>query len=130
MPVEMKVLRCGKLFDFIAGITDCMKQINKIQLEVANLEYNSPADCMELRLYLLSLMSEYVRLNQQLKDKQKSQQLVKAYRELHNLYENFTATTADKRRGYKAQFEFAKALVADQLERTAPMLQTNTMAVA
>jgi len=108
-----------------------MKQISKIELEIANLEYNGPADCMELRMYLLSLMSEYVRLNQQIKDKQKNQQLVKAYRELHNLYENFTATTAEKGRGYKAQFEFAKALVADQLERTTPVLQTNsTMAVA
>ena len=107
-----------------------MKQINKIQLEVANLEYNGPADCMELRLHLLSLMSEYVRQNQQLKDKQSAQQLVKAYRELHNLYENFTVATAEKGSGYKAQFEFAKALVADQLQRTAPILQTNTMAVA
>lgn len=107
-----------------------MKQINKIQLEVANLEYKSPADCMELRLYLLSLMGEYVRQTQQLKDKQKNQQLAKAYRELYNLYENFTVATAEKGRSYKAQFEFVKALVADQLERTAPILQTNNMAVA
>jgi len=106
-----------------------MKHINKIQSEISSLEYHSPADCVELRLYLLSLMREYVRQYQQVQNNQKTQ-LLKVYGELDNLYKSFTTLTQEQGRNYKAQFEFAKALIADQVERTGPALQMNTMAVA
>lgn len=107
-----------------------MKHITKIHSEIASLEYHSPADCVELRLYLLSLMREYVRQYQQVQDKQKNQVVLKAFKELENLYTSFTTLTQEKGRSYKAQFEFAKALIADQVERTTPVLQYSAMAVA
>ena len=107
-----------------------MKHINKIQLGIANLEYQGPEDCIELRLYLLSLMREFVHQYQQMHDRLKAQQLLKVFRELENLYNSFTAITLENGRNYKAQFEFAKALIADQVERTAPALQMDNMAVA
>jgi len=107
-----------------------MKHIAKIQSEIASLEYKSFDDCVELRLYLLSLMREFVRQYQQTNDKQKARQLARVFREVENLYKSFTAITEEKGRNYKAQFEFAKQLVADQVERLEPMMQATTMAVA
>lgn len=107
-----------------------MKHIAKIQSEIASLEYRSFADCVELRLYLLSLMREFVRQYQQAKDKETANQFAKVFRELENLYKSFTAITEEKGRNYRAQFEFAKQLIDDQVERLAPVMQVNTMAVA
>ncbi|HWB24096.1 MAG TPA: hypothetical protein VG738_01395 [Chitinophagaceae bacterium] len=107
-----------------------MKHLTKIQLEIANLEYHSSADCVELRLYLLSLMREFVRQYQQLQDRQKAQPILKVYKVLQNLYKSFTAITNEKGCSHKAQFEFAKAIIADQVEATTPIFQTSTMAVA
>jgi len=107
-----------------------MKHITRIQSEIASLEYHSPVDCVELRLYLLSLMREYTRQYQQVRQKENNQLILKAFKELENLYNSFTALTQEKGRSYKAQFEFAKALIADQVERTAPVLQYSAMAVA
>jgi hypothetical protein len=107
-----------------------MKHINRIQLGIANLQYHSPADCIELRLYLLSLIREFVRQYQQAKDKQKAKQIFRVFMELENLYKSFTSITFEKVRNYKAQFEFVKALICDQIERTAPALQLSNIAVA
>ncbi len=106
-----------------------MKHINRIQLGIANLEYNSPADCIELRLFLLSLMREFVQQYRYVQGNKKTQ-ILKVFRELENLYKSFTAVTHEEGRNYKAQFEFAKALIADQVERTAPAFEMSNMAVA
>ena len=56
-----------------------MKHINRICNEIARLEYSETADCVELRLYLLSLMREMVR--QYREDKQRAKLLQKTFRE-------------------------------------------------
>lgn len=92
-----------------------MKHIIKIFTEIGRLEYREPADCVELRLYLLSLMREFVR--QYKEDKPRAPQLLKTFKELENLYKTFTALTLEPGRNYSAQFEFAKTLIRDQVER-------------
>src|SRR5690348_5521754 len=93
-----------------------MKHVNSICAEIARLEYREPADCVELRLYLLSLMREFVR-QYRVDDKKRAAQLQKCFKELENLYKSFTALTLEPGRNYGAQFEFAKTLVLDQVER-------------
>jgi len=92
-----------------------MKHINRICAEIDRLEYREPADCVELRLYLLSLMREVVRKYKE--DKQRAGLLQKTFRELESLYQSFTALTLEPGRNYCAQFEFAKTLITDQVER-------------
>ena len=105
-----------------------MRHITKIYQEIAQLEYNKPADCVELRLYLLSLMREFVSCYTNVNDKQKAAEILKSFRELENLYKSFTALTLEPGRNYKAQFEFAKALIGDQMERTSPAFQVSKVA--
>ncbi len=105
-----------------------MRHVNKIYQEIAQLEYNQSADCVELRLYLLSLMREFVSCYTDIKDKQKAAEILKSFRELENLYKSFTALTFEPGRNYKAQFEFAKALIGDQMERISPAFQMSRVA--
>ncbi|HVX49371.1 MAG TPA: hypothetical protein VHB48_04410 [Chitinophagaceae bacterium] len=107
-----------------------MKHLNRILSAIASLEYHTPADCVELRLYLLSLMQEFASQYRNIKNTQGAVLITKAYRELRSLYKNFTTATAGNGRSYRAQFEFAKTLITDQAERAIPVLNTENIAVA
>ena len=104
-----------------------MKYINKIYHGIESLEYREPADCVELRLYLLSLMREFVNHYTEMKDRRKSE-VFTMFKELERLYKSFTAITLEPGRDYRAQFEFAKALISDQVERLSPSLQLSNVA--
>jgi len=100
-----------------------MKNINRIKFEIASLEYRNAYGCVELRLFLLGLLQDIAKQYQQAEDKSKVSSLVKSFKELEGLYKSFTTLTEESGKNYKAQFEFAKALVADHVDRLYPAQQ-------
>ncbi len=100
-----------------------MKNINRIKFEIAGLEYRNAYGCVELRLFLLGVLQDITKRYQQAEDKSKVSNLVKSFKELEGLYKSFTALTEEDGKSYKAQFEFAKALITDHVERLYPAQQ-------
>lgn len=97
-----------------------MKNINRIRYEIAGLEYHNAYCCVELRLFLLSLLQDIFKQCQQAEDKTAVKGLVRSFKELEKLYKSFTALTVNPAGNYKAQFEFAKSLITNHVDRLCP----------
>jgi len=100
-----------------------MKNINRIRCEIAELQYENAYGCVELKLFLLGLLQDISKQYQQASVRSEVKYLLRSFKELEGLYKSFDIITEDPKGNYKAQFEFAKALITDHVDRLYPAQQ-------